>query len=453
MGKEDQRPLWAGYVRSIVDWLWTGTTVETSPVHRTSVLTGRVCYIALKGFIDDLCLLRASALAFASTVALVPSLAIAFAALRGLGWRGERLEALILSRATVLSSDAIETVVRYIDNTNFAGLGVVGGFVLLVTVLSVMANIEQAFNAIWGNATPRSPLRRVTDYFGVMILSSVLLAVAASATVVLARAPLAAELEARWGFMSFAEHSMRYGAYALVWFVFAFFYVFMPNTKVRIVPALVGGVLAGTVWQLTQWGYIRFQAGMSTYNAIYGTLAQLPVLMAWLFVSWLIVLFGAEIAYAIQNLRSYSLDREARTGMGRRLEDYVALGLCAELARASAGGHVPATAEALAEKLSVSPRLLTNVLERLRTAGVVHSAEREQGRWFLSLAPQSVAIEDVLAVFEGSLPQLSEDAGTGTAERVRDVLGRIGAARKESLAGVTLAELATAGALPGCTRA
>ena len=97
--------------------------------------------------------------------------------------------------------------------------------------------------------------------------------------VIVARAPLVTELEARWGFITFAEHSMRYGAYALVWFVFAFFYVFMPNTKVRIMPALAGGILAGTVWQLTQWAYIQFQTGVSTYNAIYGTLAQLPVLM------------------------------------------------------------------------------------------------------------------------------------------------------------------------------
>lgn len=442
MAKEEPKPWMAMYRRTIVDWLWSAADVDASPARRTSVAAGRVGYIALKGFIDDLCMLRASALAFASTVALVPTLAIAFAALRGLGWRGERLEALILSRATVLSPEAIQTVVEYIDNTNFAGLGVIGGFVLFVTVLSVMANIEQAFNAIWGNATPRSPLRRITDYFGVMILCSVLLGVAASATVVVARAPIATELEARWGFITFAEHSMRYGAYALVWFVFAFFYVFMPNTKVRLLPALAGGILAGTVWQLTQWAYIQFQAGVGTYNAIYGALAQLPVLMAWLFVSWLIVLFGAEIAYAVQNLRSYSLDREARKGMGRRLEDYVALGVCAELACASAGQPASATAEAMAEKLSVSPRVLSDVLERLRSAGMVHAAEREKGRWFLSLAPQAVGLDEVLGVFEGHLPPASDAAGRVTGERVREVMARIGQGRKDTLKGVTLATLA-----------
>ncbi|TFH32699.1 MAG: YihY family inner membrane protein, partial [Myxococcales bacterium] len=384
MAKKERQSLLARYARAVVDWLWTAADVDASPVTRFVLTAGRVGYIALKGFIDDLCMLRASALAFASTVALVPSLAISFAALRGLGWKGERLEALILSRATVLSPDAIETVVKYIDNTNFAGLGVIGGFVLFLTVLSVMANIEQAFNVIWGNATPRSPVRRVTDYFGVMILCSTLLAVAASATVMITRAALASDLEAKWGVVSFAERSMTYGVYCLVWFVFAFLYMFMPNTKVRAFPALAGGIVAGSVWQLTQWTYIRFQAGVSTYNAIYGTLAQLPVLMAWLFLSWVIVLFGAEIAYAVQSLRSYRLDREARKGMGRRLEDYVALGVCGELARASTEMGLASSAEALADRLGVSPRLLSDVLTGLQQAGVVHSSERERGRWFLS---------------------------------------------------------------------
>jgi membrane protein len=427
-----------GYVRTTADKLWSAIDVEASPVRRWVITAGRVAYIATKGFIDDLCLLRASALAFASTVALVPTLAITFAALRGLGWKGERLEALILSRATVLSPEAIQTVVHYIDNTNFAGLGVIGGCVLFLTVLSVMANVEQAFNAIWGNVTPRTPFRRVTDYFGVMILSSILLAVAASITLVLSKAPVAAHLEARWGFVSLLKETWGYGAYAVVWLAFAFLYVFMPNTRVAWLPALIGGVLAGSIWQLTQSAYIGFQAGVGAYNAIYGALAQLPVLMAWLFVSWVIALFGAETAYAVQNLRSYSLDREARKGMGRRLEDYVAVGVCSELARVSAAVGRVATVDDLAERLRVSPRLLGDVLERLRSAGFVHFAEQERGRWFLSLAPHAVTVASVVKVFDGHFPQSRELDEGDLAHAVYEVLDRATASRDRVLSGLTL---------------
>jgi len=176
MARRSTKAVFAGYWRALVERLWAAADIEASPVRKAALAAGRVLYIAVEGFIDDLCLQRASALAFTSLLALVPTLALVFAALRGLGWHGERLEALILSRATVLSPEAIETVVHYIDNTNFAGLGVIGGCLLFFTFLSVMANIEHAFNAIWGNATPRSLVRRITDYFGVMILTSVLLA-------------------------------------------------------------------------------------------------------------------------------------------------------------------------------------------------------------------------------------------------------------------------------------
>lgn len=424
-----------------MDRLWAAADIEASPVRKAALAGGRVLYIAIEGFADDLCLIRASALAFTSLLALVPTLALLFAALRGLGWHGERLEALILARATVLSPEAIETVVHYIDNTNFAGLGVIGGCLLFFTFLSVMANIEHAFNAIWGNATPRSPMRRITDYFGVMILTSVLLGIAASMTAVLASAPLAVTLEARWGLVTALQRTMGVGAYVLVCGGFAFLYVFMPNTRVRPVPALAGGVLAGSVWQATQWGYAWFQVGVGAYNAIYGALAQLPVLMAWFFLSWVIVLFGAETAYAVQNLHAYGRDRETRQRTGRGLEDYIALAVCAELARVSAGRSTPSSADDLAERLAVSPRLLGEILDRLQRAGLVHRSEEARGVWFLSLAPQHVPVGRILAVFEGEFAGVRQTASTYPPGAVGRLLTAANRNRAEAFPGVTLLDL------------
>lgn len=431
----------AAYWRRFVDRLWAAADIEASPVRRAAVRSGRVLYIAVEGFVDDLCLLRASALAFTSLLALVPTLAIVFAALRGLGWHGERLEALILSRATVLSPDAIETVVHYIDNTNFAGLGVIGGCLLFFTFLSVMANIEQAFNAIWGNATPRSPMRRITDYFGVTIVTSVLLGIAASATALIASAPLAVTLEARWGLVTALERTMGLGAYAMVCAGFAFLYAFMPNTRVRLAPAFAGGLLAGSVWQATQWAYMWVQAGVGAYNAIYGALAQLPVLMAWFFLSWVIVLFGAETAYAVQNLHAYGRDRETRQRAGRGLEDYVAIAVCAELAQVSAGRAAPSSADDLAERLAVSPRLLGDILERLQRAGLVHRSEEQRGGWFLSLAPQSVTISRILGIFEGAFFDSSGKASAHASSAVVGLLATAARGREKGSLDLTLLDL------------
>jgi membrane protein len=441
MAKGANKALFAGYWRAFVERLWAAADIEASPVRKAALAAGRVLYIAVEGFADDLCLIRASALAFTSLLALVPTLALVFAALRGLGWHGERLEALILSRATVLSPEAIETVVHYIDNTNFAGLGVIGGCLLFFTFLSVMANIEHAFNAIWGHATPRLLMRRITDYFGVMIVTSVLLGIAASVPAVIASAPLAVTLEARWGVVTALERTTGLGAYVLVCVGFAFLYVFMPNTRVRLIPALAGGVFAGSVWQATQWAYVWFQAGVGAYNAIYGALAQLPVLMAWFFLSWVIVLFGAETAYAVQNLHAYGRDRETRRRAGRGLEDYVAIAVCAELANASAGRSAPSTADDLAERLAVSPRLLGDILERLQHAGLVHRSEDHRGSWFLSFAPQNVAVSRILATFEGAFADAPLVASAQTSGPVLRLLAASARSRAEAFPHCTLLDL------------
>jgi membrane protein len=431
----------AGYWRALVERLWAAADIEASPVRKMALATGRVLYIAVEGFADDLCLIRAAALAFTSLLALVPTLALLFAALRGLGWHGERLEALILSRATVLSPDAIETVVQYIDNTNFAGLGVIGGCILFFAFLSVMANIEHAFNAIWGNATPRSLIRRITDYFGVMILTSLLLGIAASMTAVLASARLTVSLEARWGIVTALQRTMGIGAYVLVCAGLAFLYVFMPNTRVRVVPALAGGVVAGTVWQATQWAYAWFQVGVGAYNAIYGALAQLPVLMAWFFLSWVIVLFGAETAYAVQNVHAYGRDRETRQRAGRGLEDYLALAVCTQLAGVSAGRSTPSSADDLAERLAVSPRLLGEILERLQRAGLVHRSEDARGVWFLSLPPQNVPISRILAIFDGEFSATPIHPSAQVSSEVVRLLTSAAGTRAGAYPGVTLFDL------------
>jgi membrane protein len=423
-----------------VERLWSAGTEGASRWKRLILSVARVGYIAAEGFVNDLCLLRAGGLAFASLLALVPTLAIVFTVLRALGWRGSRLEELILSRATVLSPDAIQTVVQYIDNTSFAGLGVAGAAILLFSFVSVMANIEEAFNAIWGNVAPRTVFRRVTDYFGVMLIAPLFLAVAASATAVLADAPVAMGLQARWDVLATADQLLEYGVYVVVWLLFAFLYAFMPNTRVQIFAALVGGVVAGSVWQLTQWAYLQFQANVGEYNAIYGALAQLPVLMAWFYLSWVIVLIGAEITYGVQNLGVYAIDRLARHAEGRRIDDYVAIALCAELARDGAGSATTAHPDRIAGRIGVPPRLLGGVSERLRRRRVLEPGALP-GHWALAMPAKELRLAALLAIMEGSLPAGIRHADVALGERIHDLLGRAAIARDGVLAETTVEDL------------
>jgi membrane protein len=421
--------------------LWSIGTEGASRFTRAFVAAIRVGFITIEGFFQDLCLVRASALTFASLMALVPTLALSFAVLRGLGWRGDRLEELILGKATLLSPDAIELIVSYIDNTSFAGLGVIGGSILLLTFVSVMTNIEHSFNAIWGDASPRTLVRRVTDYFSVLLIAPILLAVATSLTATVRSSRGMEVLTNAYGVGLATEAVLGYAAYAVMWFLFAFLYMAIPNTRVRLVPALTGGIIAGSIWHLTQWTYIQFQFGVGNYNAIYGAMAQLPLLMAWVYVSWVIVLFGAEISFAVQNVMSYSRERRRSGGTGHVLRERAGLSIVAELATAALAKRDAPSIEDLANQMDVPQSMIRDIVNALGDDGLVHVSDAVPERCYLSLSPDRIALSRVLDVLRGGRADLLELAHDQDNDTVRAFLRDVLDARDVRIGERTLADL------------
>ena len=426
--------------------IWEVGRDGASRLQRVAYAAIRVAYIAIEGFFRDMCTTRASALTFATLMGLVPVLALSFAVLRGLGWHGDRLEGLILNRVTILSPEAINLVVSYIDNINFAGLGVFGAAFLFVTFLSVVTNVEISFNAIWGHVRARTVGRRFIDYFGVMAVAPLLLIVATSLTAAVQSNTVVQWVTGLWGLGLAVEYSMAYAAYAVVWMLFAFLYMFVPNTRVRFLPAVIGGVIAGSVWQLTQWGYIQFQIGMGRYNAIYGALAQLPLLMAWVYASWVIVLFGAEIAYAVQTVTSYSRERRAANMSRQAFRDWVAMSVAVELARAAKGKTDAPSAEILSQLLDVPSRTVLEVLADFERAGLAHVGADNGQCCYLSLSPDRISVASVLDATHGALPSANE-VGVEVAVARRQahaILREICEARDRGFGSLSLADVIAA---------
>lgn len=243
--------------------------------------------------------LRASALTYTTVLSLVPFLAIAFAVLKGLGVQNA-LEPVLLQVAGESSREVVSRIIGYVNNTNVKSLGLIGLLTLLVTVISLLSAIEEAFNAIWGVTETRSLQRRFSDYLSVVVVGPLLLMVAMSMTT---------SLQSQWLVQWLIQHTwfgeailllFRLVPYVSVWIAMTFLYSYIPNAKVPLRSALLGGVVAGTIWQLTQWAYFHFQVGVANYNAIYGALAALPIFLVWIYTSWLIVLFGLELVRAHQ---------------------------------------------------------------------------------------------------------------------------------------------------------
>lgn len=262
----------------------------------------RIVATAVRRFSSNRNQLRASALTYYSLLSVVPVLAALFGVAQGLGV-GELLREQLtvrFSEHTEVLSFAIDFADRMLQQTRGGLIAGVGLVLLLWSVIKALGHIESALNAIWNIRTPRSFVRRVANYIALLIILPALVALGSGITVYLIQ-----HAEAYT-----PPFIVRLMPYMVTWTLFMILYMAVPNTNVPFAAALFGGVVAGTAYSLWQWLYIEFQIGVSTYGAIYGSFAALPLFLIWLQVSWMIVLSGAEICYASQYVDAWEFKNE-----------------------------------------------------------------------------------------------------------------------------------------------
>src|SRR5499426_3521883 len=334
----------------------------------------RIFLLTIRRFYADKCELRASALTFYSLLSIVPVVAMAFGVAQGFGLE-KMLEAQVLAslEGQPEVADRILGFARtLLENTKGGAIAGVGVVVLFWTVVKVLGNIESSFNDIWGIKKARSLERKLADYLSVMMISPVLLITASSVTVLLTT-QIASMVE-RLSFLGNAAtiivFVLRLLPYAVIWVLFTFMYAFMPNTKVQLKSSLFGGIVAGTLYQFTQFAYIRFQIGVSNYGAIYGSFAALPLFLVWLQLSWLIVLLGAEISFAHQNVETYEFEQDclAASHSFKRMTALMVTTLCV---KNFANAEKPPTAADISRKLEAPVRLVRAVLDELTAARIL----------------------------------------------------------------------------------
>jgi YihY family inner membrane protein len=204
------------------------------------------------------------------------------------------------------NEQVVKSIIGYIDNTNVKTLGWMGVAFLLVTVFSMVSSVEQAFNTIWGVKRGRSAWRKFTDFFSVILIMPVIFIVATSTTVTVQKSDIVQRVMEVSGLGWLESLMLKSAPLALLWLAFTFMYSYVPNTKVSLKSAALGGAVAAILWQLSQGAYIRWQMGFNNYNAIYGSFAQLPLFLIWMYIGWIIVLFGAEMCVAVQHLRRFT---------------------------------------------------------------------------------------------------------------------------------------------------
>ena len=338
--------------------------------------------LAVRGFDEDRCQLRASALTFYSLLSIVPVIAILFGIAKGFGFQ-EVLEKDLLEKFSahqavlVQVMDFAKSLLETTRGGLIAGIGLV---ILFWTVIKVLGSIERSFNNVWGVKNPRPWSRKFTDYISVLLIAPILFFLSSSIMVfITSQVTFITEKFALLGFFSsLIFFLLKLLPYCIVWILFTFIYIFMPNTKVRFTSGLIAGIVAGSVYQLVQWGYITFQVGVAKYNAIYGSFAALPLFLGWLQVSWLVVLFGAEISFSHQNVDTYEFEPDClRVSMS--FKKLLSLRITHLLVKNFSAGKPPLTASMITHALEVPIRLVRQVLSELTESGIVSAVVTEDG--------------------------------------------------------------------------
>jgi membrane protein len=334
----------------------------------------KIVILAVQGFSRDLCPLRASALTLYSILSIVPVIAMLFGIAKGFGFE-TMLEQRLIEQAPeqdMLVLQLISFAQNLLESTKggvVAGIGIV---VLFWTIINVIGNIEESFNFIWKIGKGRSLSRKFSDYLSLMLLAPVLLIASSSITVFL-------NTKITW--LITVIQLPEFGTWlvlralgllplVLMIALFTFTFIFMPNHKINYRAGIIAGIVTGILYHLSQWAYLSLQIGVSSYNAIYGSFAALPLFVVWLQTGWMIVLFGCEVAFFLQNYEIYR-NNNRFSDLSFSLNKVIALQITHLIIKNFIQLNNPLTAAEIATKLVIPIAIIQPVLSKLMASHII----------------------------------------------------------------------------------
>jgi membrane protein len=432
---------WTRASRFLGHDVWMVDLATLTPAGRLKIRLLRLAVVVAWEFRHGVLNLRAMGLVYTTLLSLVPFIAVAVSVLKAFGVHYQ-LEPVLARALAPLGPNGSEVTLRligFVEQIRVGVLGAVGIAGLFFTVIALLEKIEEALNYIWRVRRPRSFARKFTDYLSVVLVGPVLVFTALALT---------ASAESFWltqwllsiPSLGFVAHlvTSRIVPFLIVTVALAFLYRVIPHTEVRLGSALVGGAAAGLLWQLTSSAFARFVAGSAQYTAIYSGFAILVVFLIWLYMAWLIVLIGAEIAYFHQHPYAY-LTLALLRGHSHRFREQLALESLMEVTRRYLAGAPPWHPAELADDLHVPRSTLEGLIDEFVGHGILLRSAEPDGI-ALARPPEQVMVVDVLAVV--SDPEPIGPAGPAVSDAVSSLLDHRDRAVRRALEGITLRSLA-----------
>jgi membrane protein len=437
----------AGWLARTLALLWSPVLEARGAAVALAVRIVRIVYAVLRDLWAGHLTLRATGLVYVTILSIVPLIAISFSVLKAFGAQ-RQLEPLLRTWLAPLGAggDRITSiVVGFVENAQGNVLAGVGIALLFVTTVSMAERVESSFNFVWRVDRPRNLARRLSDYLAVLLGGPVVMVTALGLLAMLENLrwlramgdlPQVAWLAGIWG---------QAVPYLLVCAAFAFVYWFLPNTRVRVTAAATGGLVGGVLWAATGALFARFVVTSTQTLSIYATFAIAITALIWLHLCWLILLIGAQVAFYVQHPDYLRLGYRAHEPSSRDLEA-LALATMLHVGGAFTHGTLRSSPAQLAETLGLPGIVLSPVLARLESAGLLTRSEHDE--LLPNRDPARITLREILAAVREPR-QPDEVLAVGWPSAVRQVQGRVAAAIDGTLGDETLADLVEAGRRPG----
>lgn len=431
--------------------VWRPALAELPRKKAALYRVGRILYSTVRGFWEDRLTFRAAALTYYSILSIVPFLAFAFAVLKGFGAYDTFFKNVVSPYVEENFAEnpalerAISQVFAFVAKTDVSGLGATGLLLLAYSSVGLLGTVESVLNELWGFTKSRSFFRRMTDYITLLVITPLLVLVAVTFGTAAQSSSVVIFLREKLELGPVIDFMLRFTSLAGACLAMTALFIIMPYGRVRRLSALLGGVVAGLLWQIALILHVDLQVGVAKYNALYSGFGALPIFLVWVYVSWLMVLLGAELAASHQNEQVLRQRLRARD-INQAMKEALALTIMARAARAFVDGAERPSAATVAAELGAPPQTTSEIVDALVDAGLLATTAGEEQPTFLPAKDvDAVRVNDVLATLRHHTqcpPMPTRSTAVMIDASVRDVLDGLAEATRAAGHNITLRALA-----------
>lgn len=440
----------------VIDLLTDGKTVTEDYISSSRLRNGAHFFVLVgRSFLWNRCPVRAAALAYTTVLALVPLLAVAFSVSAAFAqnksddlkrWVDVTIQRTVPQlRESGEYEKTLDKIFDSIGNIQTGGIGITATIMLIFVAISLLSSIEATFNDMWGVKAGRSWPARIVQYWAAITLGPMILLSAATVTSLNELSFFQQMLSEIGNYSGLLVSLIEFATSFLLGFLilsaaFGTFYLLMPNTKVHWKAAAVGGLVAGFLVQLNSTFSIQYSSRVAQDKSIYGGVAAVPLFLLGLYISWMIILLGAQVAYAYQNRRAYLREKQAEN-VNEHGREKIALRLMTRIGERFQRGAAPPTAHEMAEAMRLSRQLVGQILNALEKAGLISEVAGRDVGYAPARPLAQITAHDVLhSLRSGEGVEIPEDSDAAQ-EVVRSEFERIHDLERQAATAVTLQTL------------